>query len=339
MNTHCSLDRPGAETTRAAADGVDVSVVVVCWNNVGEVLDCLRHLRYQIGVGLELVVVDNGSTPGAKPLLQEHLTGATLIRSELNLGFAGGSNLGIQATSGRYVLSLNADVRFVDSGGVANMVRILDARPDVGLSNPCTLWPDGAEQPLPLKLPDLRQEVWEEIFWHSGIGARLGRRRGRAKEKGRDYAKNCDTDWARGACLFMRRRVLEEVGYFDDRFFFGHEEQDYSVRAKEAGWRLRYVGEVCVIHEASSSQALFGPELILPITASKYWFWRKHHGRLPELILRSVVLLRSLIKLLLNAVGGAGHSQTEAHRKLVLQAFGYSVEAVPLAHPGLVASP
>lgn len=125
---------------------VDMSVVLVCWNNKAYLDPCLKSL-YEGGLksSFDVVVVDNGSTDGSQQMLAEKYPQVKLIQNAGNVGLGKASNQGIEATNGRYVLLLNNDT-IVNGPALDVLVEYLDAHPEAGAAAGKLLNPDGSFQ-------------------------------------------------------------------------------------------------------------------------------------------------------------------------------------------------
>jgi GT2 family glycosyltransferase len=201
-------------------------------------------------------------------------------------------------SSGRYIWVLNADTEITDYA-LDKMVQFMDEHPDVGALNPKVVYPDGTLQHSVMYLPTFLKALWEEIFWHTRLHLWFKREyRGKAYVRGVNYDDVLEMEWLRGSCLLIRREVYERVGGFDENFFFGHEEHDYSIRIRRAGWKLVWMPKAEIIHKASSAAAKFGPRLTIWKNYSKIFFWRKYKGRAAELCLRAMISIVQCVKLI-----------------------------------------
>lgn len=218
-----------------------VSAVVVNWNGVGCIDACLDSVLRQSWPALEIIVVDNGSRDGSLELLRTRYgSRITLIESPVNLGFAGGNNLGIRAAKGVYVVLLNNDA-VAEADWVAALVRAAEADPRVGMcaSKILLLGADGLIDSAGLLI--------------SADG--IGRGRGRLEPDGERYAGAEDALIPSACAALYRRAMLDEIGLFDEDFFAYCEDSDLGLRGRLAGWTCRYVPDAVVHHGYSRSTA------------------------------------------------------------------------------------
>jgi GT2 family glycosyltransferase len=218
-----------------------VSAVVVNWNGLECVDACLASLLGQTWPALEIIVVDNGSSDGSQALLRSRYgSRITLIESPVNLGFAGGNNLGIRAAKGAYMVLLNNDA-VASPGWVEALVRAAEANARIGMcaSKILVLGGNGLIDSAGLLM--------------SADG--IGRGRGRLEPDGEAYARAEDALIPSGCAALYRRAMLDEIGLFDEDFFAYCEDSDLGLRGRLAGWTCRYVPDAVVHHAYSRSTA------------------------------------------------------------------------------------
>lgn len=269
--------------------GVRVSVVVVTYRSAGEIHGCLDSVAAAAAeVALEAIVVDNHSQDGTVERVRDAHPGVGLIVNDDNLGFAAGCNRGIAATTGDLVLLLNPDAR-LQSGTLSALVRHLDENADVGLVGPALESSPGSLQ-RDISATGIFPSFWQALHEYT----RLGRWYPDSPWvrdyflAGFDRRSTRSVAMVQGACLLVRRAVLQEVGVFDERFFLYFEETDLCKRAIDAGWRVHYLGEVAAVHAGSRSSADRRPNA-REFIRSLYAFHRKHYG-LAEAALLWIVL-------------------------------------------------
>lgn len=264
----------------------DVSIVVVSFNTRDMLRDCLRTVENRCGdTSYELIVVDNASRDGSADMVADEFPDAVLLRSNVNLGFAGANNRGFDVARGRYIVLLNSDA-FVEPDALSLSVKKMDSSPEVGLASGRLIGRDGSWQPSARMFPS----ITNELLTLSGLGDKFPRSRffGRMDRTWADPMKPAQVDWVPGAFSIIRRRALEEIGYFDQRFFLYYEEVDLCFRIKEAGYQLWYWPDIVVVHVGGESARTVaeenggltesGAQLTLWRMRSALLYHRKHHG-------------------------------------------------------------
>jgi GT2 family glycosyltransferase len=234
-----------------------VSVIVVNWNGLAYLPECLDSLDAQTYPSLEIVMVENGSTDGSVEFLRNQPPGRVrLVESPSNLGFAGGNNLGIRASKGAYVALLNNDAA-ADPRWVEALVAAAEADPAVGMC---------ATRIYSWRRPDLLDGAGLLV---SADG--IGRGRGRLESDGDRYAREADVLLPSACAALYRRSMLDEIGLFDEDFFAYCEDTDLGLRARIAGWRCRYVPGAIAKHHYSGSMGPHSPFKAFHVERNRIW--------------------------------------------------------------------
>lgn len=260
-----------------------LTVIIVNWN-VRELLrTCLCSMLSELDASGEVVVVDNASSDGSAEMLRADFPQVRLIANADNVGFGAANNQALAMSEAAYVLFLNPDTD-VRPGAIGRLLSFMEERPRVACAGPRLLNPDGSTQSSRRSFPGVATAFVESTIlqrWFGGLKALARFYRGDQPD---DQPQ--PVDWLVGACLLMRRSALDEVGFFDERFFMYSEEMDLCYRLRQAGWEVWYVPAAEVVHHeaASSSQDLFRRNV--NFHESRYRFFRKHHGAAPALALR-----------------------------------------------------
>jgi len=178
------------------------------------------------------------------------------------------------------------------------MVRIMEQRTDVGILGPQLLNPDGSVQPSCFQsYPSLLTT----FFGHSWIHPLLDYLMPNVAYPGRFYETPSKHEMMHepkhllGACLMVRRRALEDIGFMDERFFLYREDTDLCKRVSDAGWRILYFPKAKVVHYGGRSGAQIGGTAQYLHLISEYLYHEKHHGKLSAELLRVIRLFASLL--------------------------------------------
>lgn len=256
---------------------LDLSVIVVNWNAGEALLTCLESIAAGAGgMAYEILVVDNDSSDGSAQMVDTHFPDVTLIRNRDNVGFARANNQGIAVGQGRYVLLLNPDT-IVLGTALGKLVGFLDAQPGVGIVGPKILTPGGQiDFRCARRLPTLASELFEKTTlsqrWpHSqlfGFGL-MGHW---------DHRDSREVEALSGACMMIKRQVIEQVGLLDEDFHMYGEDIEFCDRVKRAGWQVFYYGDAEIIHLGGRSTAQIPTEMGVEALRSLNLFFRKRHG-------------------------------------------------------------
>jgi len=227
-----------------------LAIVVVNWNAAEALRLCLRSLRCQEDTAFELVVVDNGSGDGSSEVVHDEFPAARLVPTGANLGFAAACNLGIRASTGDWVLTLNNDTEVAP--GLVGRLReaAAAAAADVGMLQP-RLVLRGRGRLNSTGVLVHRDGTADDRDFDAPLGARPS-----------PDEVMCVTA---GAGLY-RRAMLEATrlpsGYFDPGFFMYFEDVDLGWRSRLAGWRAQYVPTASVEHVFQGSSRRHGPHFV-----------------------------------------------------------------------------
>jgi len=265
-----------AETVQTGHPRVDV--VVVSWNTRDDLVACLDAVAGSSGVSCATVVVDNDSLDGSPGAVAAEHPDVRLIRNRSNVGFARAVNQGLRAGAAPWVLLLNPDA-LVQPATVAALVARLDALPDHAAIAPRLLGADGRAQHSVYPYPSL----WLSLLLGLSLQRLLPRRlRARLLLEG-DWDSDVERDvpWAIGACLLLRRSVVDELGGLDERFFVYAEDLEWCHRVARAGHPIRFTPAVSVVHAGNrSGQQRYGDDRTAAWLANTMRFVRAAHGPL-----------------------------------------------------------
>lgn len=289
---------PGMENKPQVREGsdnqvVDMSIVLVCWNNKAYLDPCLKSL-YEGGLksSFDVVVVDNGSTDGSQQMLAEKYPQVKLIQNAGNVGLGKASNQGIEATNGRHVLLLNNDT-LVNAPALDVLVEYLDAHPKAGATAGRLLNPDGSFQSGFAPFSTLLEEFL--IVTHIGELLWPG------YPSHGDAQEIKETGWMSSACLLVRRAAFDQIGLLDEGYFIYGDEADLQYRLNKAGWKVVFLPNSSIVHFGGRSMDRWKRRKM--VYRGKMMFYKKNYGLVSALLLRVLFFFMSLLKLLVWVVG------------------------------------
>jgi GT2 family glycosyltransferase len=272
-----------------------LSVVIVNYNTRDLVSQCIDSLKREAAkLPFEIILVDNASTDGSCEVIESKFPSVRIIRNGHNLGFAAANNQGLAVAQGEFLLLLNSDT-IVVPGSLDQMCDAAELNPEVGIVCPKLLYPDGSLQMSYGSLPtllgvfcsffNLKSFVPPSVFKH--LGRSWWRRLlGKTTANYVNWFSDCEPTtktlgsdlFATGACLVIRRRCFEEVGFLDPNIFMYSDDADYCERVHATGWKILYLSEASVIHikggTAGERYRWTSPRAY----ESQLYFFRKHRG-------------------------------------------------------------
>lgn len=244
---------------------------------------------------VKIIVVDNASVDGSAEMVESTYPLVDLIDSGGNIGFGRANNLAASQSDTPYVLFLNPDT-IVLKDSIAKMVAYMESNPAVGALGGKMKFPNGTVQPLGLQwFPSPFTELLSMLFISQKTQKRL-----RSYLPYIDPNENSDVSKLYGGCLIVRKTVLDQVGWFDERFFMYGEDVDLCRRITDAGWKLYYLSDAEIIHlvaGASGNSTNQFSTLMKCESISK--LMGKYYGKAGTLSYRIVIAIGSQVRLIL----------------------------------------
>lgn len=272
---------------------MDLSVVIVNWNTRELLAQCLGSIyRALPRAEFEIFVVDNASSDGSPAMVNEQFPQTHLVVNEQNLGFARANNQAIRVCEGRHVLLLNSDT-IVLPGAFDALVDFMDSHPQTGASGARLLNADGSLQYSCSPAPSLIGE-FKRLFHLPGV-----RPDGYypMHEWNQDQPRQVDV--ILGACLMLRRQVLNQVGLLDEEYFMYSEEVDLCTRIRAAGWELYWTPQAQVVHLGGQSTRQVSDAMFLRLYQAKLIYFRKQHGHWKAFLYKLIIMAAAIFRLLL----------------------------------------
>ena len=270
-----------------------LSVVIVSWNTRELLRGCLESLLASTHLAeIEVFVVDNASTDASQEMVRGAFPQVHLLENSTNLGFARANNQAIRQCSGRYILLLNSDT-LVRPGALDALVEFMDSHPSAGGCGARLLNPDGSLQASCSPAPTLWGE-FKRMFHFPGV-----RSDGYYQMDDWDQSTPRQVDVLLGACLLLRRQVLDQVGMLDENYFIYSEEVDLCYRCRATGWELFWVPTGEVVHYGGQSTRQVSEVMFIRLYEAKLIYFRKNHGRIKAFFYKLVLISASLFRLML----------------------------------------
>lgn len=234
-----------------------ISAIVLNWNGKEVIFDCLESLLVQDYPQREIIVVDNGSVDGSLEMVRERYQGKIrLIENGVNLGFAGGCNVGIRAAEGEFIALINSDSS-LNPDWMTKMVQGIRLSPKVGMCA-CKIY------------------FWKYKGYIENMGQTIsrdgfGRTRGRLEKDTGQYDKRRAVFCPSGCAALYRRKMLDECGLFDEKFFAYADDIDIGLRGRLMGYVCHCISDAVAHHRLSASFGLLSPLKAFLLERNRLW--------------------------------------------------------------------
>ena len=243
-----------------------ISIITVNYNGMSDTCHMIDSLmQYLSEVSYEIIIVDNASLKDEITEIQAKYKNIHCIRSDSNLGFAGGNNLGIIQAKGKYVLLLNNDT-YINDDSLLDPAEFLDSNATVGAVSPKIKFADSNIIQF-AGYTDLSQVTLRNSL--IGFGeADLGQ-----------YDTPAKSPFLHGAAMMLRRDIIKKVGLMPEIYFLYYEELDWCEQIKKNGFELWYTPQAVVFHKESRSVGQNSPLRCYYMTRNRLLYaWRNRRG-------------------------------------------------------------
>ena len=249
-----------------------ISIITVNYNGLDlttELLNSIRHITYP---NLEIFVVDNASRDNPQQFLETHYPEVKVIRSEQNLGFAGGNNLAVQQATGEYLFFINNDAEITE-GCLDKLVSTFENNTQVGMVSPLICYfneSKNAEADL------IQYAGMTQVHPWTARNTTIGEK---TLDKGQ-FSKPQQTAYGHGAAMMVSRQTIDKVGVMFEDFFLYYEELDWCERIRRAGFNIWIEPNAKIYHKESASVGAMSTLKTYYINRNRIYFMRRNFGGL-----------------------------------------------------------
>ena len=259
----------------------ELSLITVNYNGLDDTCALIDSIPFN--EDMEVIVVDNGSTEDEASILQERYPNVKVIRSDKNLGFAGGNNIGIKVAKGKYLYLINNDTFFKEFNPQV-LIKRLESSPKIGMTCPKIRFTFAGYTPL------------------SPITVR-NKAIGFGEEDRGQYDTPRQTPYAHGAAMMLKKEVIDKVGLMPECYFLYYEELDWSMMITRSGYEIWYEPASTIYHKESKSTGQNSPLRTYYITRNRLLLVKRNFKGLNKYLaytyLQMVVATRDILKYLL----------------------------------------
>ena len=265
----------------------ETSIITINYNGLKDTCELIDTLPLNNEI-IEVIVVDNASTQNEATELERRYPQIIVIRSDKNLGFAGGNNLGIKAAHGKYLFFINNDTILSQPSALSLLITRLESSDQIGMVCPKIRFTWG-KQPIqyagytPLSKITLRNKS-------IGFG----------EEDCGQYDIAHPTPYAHGAAMMVKREIIEKAGVMPECYFLYYEELDWSLMIRRAGYEIWYEPSCTIFHKESQTTGQQSPLKAYYITRNRLLFAQRNingsEKHLTYLYLIGIVAVRDILK-------------------------------------------
>ena len=287
MRTHLRYTLP---PDPSSAVRVKLSIVLCNYNTRDDLARCLDSILETEGeLTLEVIVADNASSDGSADMVRRRFPQVTLLETGANLWFSGGNNRALRAARGEYALILNPDT-IVEPGALQTLVCYLDDHPGVGIATSRMVFPSGAVQRNCSRFPTYPYLLLGHTFLGFLLRGRLAAIQREMWYADWDRESTRAVEVAPGSVLMGRARLLERLGYFDERLKLYFSDDDLCRRTRDAGAEVHYVAEATLVHGEHASVSQVQRLATRTYFDDMFVFAHKYYGAQRAALLRALAL-------------------------------------------------
>jgi hypothetical protein len=257
----------------------DISIVIITWKMKSLLEVTLKTIEeLTVGVNYELILIDNNSQDGTSEMIKKKYPRAILITNSQNLGVAPARNQGLKIAKGKYILILDADMELIENS-IKKLYDFMESNPDCGLVGSKLVDTNRQLQYSCKRFPTILSLILRR-FEHFQF-AKNSKTYMHHIMLDWDHSEVKEVDYLIGACQLIRKEVVEKIGFYDDKIFYGPEDIDYCIRVWRAGWKVMYYPFTSIIH---LEQRITKKSLLSKITIKHllgiYYIFKKYNGKL-----------------------------------------------------------
>ena len=267
---------------------IEVSIITINYNGLKDTCELIETIPFNDN--LEVIVVDNASQNQEADIISQRFPLVKVVKSDKNLGFAGGNNLGIKAAQGKYVFLVNNDTVFKDFN-IQSLIHRAESSAAIGVVCPKIRF---AWNPRPIQFTGYT-ELSKITIRNQAIGF--------GEEDHGQYETARPTPYAHGAAMFIKREAIEKVGLMPECYFLYYEELDWSMMFTRAGYQIWYEPRCTIYHKESQATGQNSPLRTYYITRNRLLLvkrnWKGFSKYLSYCYLLGLVAPKDILKFML----------------------------------------
>ena len=240
---------------------IKTSIITINYNGLADTCALIETIPFN--EDMEVIVVDNASDHQEADTIAERFPQVKVIKSERNVGFAGGNNLGIQAAQGTYLFLVNNDTVFKDFN-ISALIDRLESSSDIGIVCP------------KIRFASDKNPIQFAGYTTLSMVTMRNRAIGYGEDDHGQYETAHPTPYAHGAAMLIKREAVDKVGLMPECYFLYYEEIDWSMMFTRAGYQIWYEPKCTIYHKESQAAGQDSPLRTYYITRNRLLFVRRN---------------------------------------------------------------
>ena len=245
----------------------ELSIITINYNGLKDTLALIESIPFNDK--MEVIVVDNASENNEAEQISNRFPDVKVIKSDKNLGFAGGNNLGIKASKGKFLFLVNNDTYFEDFN-IQALIDRLNSDPNIGIVCPKIKF---AWSPQPIQFAGYTP-LSKITIRNQAIGF--------GEEDHGQYETAHPTPYAHGAAMLIKRVAIDKVGLMPECYFLYYEELDWSMIFTRAGFQIWYEPKCTIFHKESQATGQNSPLRTYYITRNRLRLVKRNYQGVPK---------------------------------------------------------
>ena len=278
-----------------------LSICIVTCKSQDLLRECLKSISENTRLSWEVIVVDNGSNDGVSEMLAQEYPAVRFIQNDSNLGYTRPMNQALQLGQGRFLMQLNPDTQILPDA-LELMIAFMEEHPEIGVIGPKVL---NRDRTLQKSCRRGESTPWAVITYFLGLSRLFPSSQlfGKYQLNYLDEDETCPVAGVAGSCMLIRRELIEQIGYLDERFFAYQEDADFCFQARKAGWQVFYYPKAQIIHYGGEGGSKNEPyRSIIAWHRSYFLYYRKNLAQNYIFLFNWLYYLAMFIKLLVSLV-------------------------------------
>ncbi len=256
----------------------NLSIIIITWKMRDLLKVCLDSIyKFTSGLEFEIILIDNNSQDGTVEMIQQDYPNIRLVKNKQNKGVAPARNQGLEIAEGKYVLILDADMELIENS-ILRLYEFMEQHPECGMAGSKLVDSDMQLQYSCKRFPTFLALLYRRLEHINFV--KNSKTLTHHIMKDWDHKEIREVEYLIGACQFIRKKVIDQIGFYDQEIFYGPEDIDFCIRVWKAGWKIFYLPTTQIIHHEQriTKKNLFSAISFKHLLGIMHIFW-KYKGK------------------------------------------------------------